>query len=531
MNHPRPARPIRAWRPARCATVGAVIAATMAGCGIAPWSMGQPLNGRPSIPPTSEAPPPVATLRARARDERRVGRTALELRDLQAISDADRLSPDERARLAILLEQRATELMSMRRAVPACADLRLLEQLAPERARALAAVHAQAERDAGDAWLAVGDGQRAHAAYQLAASLGADAIDVRLAAADGQSRRPDFPENFPPFLAERAMLELPLRAVPAFATIYLDHGERPLNHAALDRALRAARQEKRAALIVRLDQALAQDEAAGTNGAATPGAATAAPAEGASGAAMSPAPDGSRPGGSSDRSAEISWEQTAEALLDAPAAPRASASASASASPADDPDALDRWVLGAAAVSFRLLPLLQRTPALLAPGPRSRTWSELLLQEDPTSPDVLEIAAVIDGLADRIGGAERKLTDLVYFTPDRYQGLVRAAQIWRRVGQARLSCEAWVRAARWGDAVDDPAWRRAIDCTRADPGAGDWRAIRRYVLDRAPENRREAIAATLDATPDPARSPLAAPPVSARPAGDPIPCDTGGSPR
>jgi hypothetical protein len=508
---------------------GALTGAGLGGCGIAPWSMGQPLNGRPSIPSTTQAPPSVAKLRVRARDERAVGHTVLELRALHAISDADRLTPDERARLASLLEQRATELMSMRRAVPACADLRLLEQLVPARARALASVHARAERDAGDDWLAVGDGKRAHAAYQIAAYLGADTIDIRLAAADGQA----LPSDLAPGVAERAILELPLRAVPAFATVYLNHRDGPLNRAALERARRAARQEKRSALVIRLDQALAQLDGPGAAG--TPATPSASNGE------LPPSLDTSSntsSNASSNTSSDVAWEQAAEALLDAPAAPRASVSASASMSAsmsaplAADPAALERWVLGSASASFRLLPMLQRTPLLLAPDPRGRAWGELLLQEDPTSPDVLEIAAVIDGLADRIGGAERKLTDLVYFTPDRYQGMVRAAQIWRRVGQARLSCVAWVRAARWQDDVDDPAWRHAIDCTRGDPGAGDWRAIRQYILDRAPAGRRDAIAAALDAAPsDPARAPLSAPPVSARPAGDPIPCDTGGSPR
>src|SRR6185369_1192155 len=104
--------------------------------------------------------------------------------------------------------------------------------------------------------------------------------------------------------------------------------------------------------------------------------------------------------------------------------------------------ALDDWVVGAASISTRLLPLLEAparhlvpgssdpAAALLAPGERSRRWVELLLEEDPTSPDVLEIAAVVDALAGRIGGSERKLLDLVYFTPDRYQGMVRAAGIW-----------------------------------------------------------------------------------------------------
>jgi hypothetical protein len=155
----------------------------------------------------------------------------------------------------------------------------------------------------------------------------------------------------------------------------------------------------------------------------------------------------------------------------------------------------------------------------------------------------LALTAVVDGLAGRIGGAERKLTDLIYFTPDRYQGLLRAAAIWEQVGQGRLACASWLRAARWRDEPEDPAWRRAIACTRQDPGTGDFRAITAYVLERAPAERRAALARELDprsasksVAPTsgaalPAAALRAAPAVSDRRAGDPIPCDTGGSPR
>jgi len=143
---------------------------------------------------------------------------------------------------------------------------------------------------------------------------------------------------------------------------------------------------------------------------------------------------------------------------------------------------------------------------------------------------VLELTAMIDGLAGRIGGSERKLLDLVYFTSDRYQGLVRAAGVWDRVGQVRLSCAAWLRAARWRDEPGDPAWGRAVACMRRDPGAGDWRSVMAYVLDRTPPERRAAAAAALD-PPGPPLGAVAAPPVSDRPAGAPVPCDNGGNPR
>ena len=136
------------------ALVGAAAAAP--GCAFPPWSMGAPLDGRPSIPATTEAPS-IPSLRALAVAQRAAGHTALELKALAAIARAERLKADERERVVALLEQRARELLALGRAVPACDDLRELEELAPARARALAALHAAAERDAGDAWLAVGD--------------------------------------------------------------------------------------------------------------------------------------------------------------------------------------------------------------------------------------------------------------------------------------------------------------------------------------------------------------------------------------
>ena len=137
-------------------------------------------------------------------------------------------------------------------------------------------------------------------------------------------------------------------------------------------------------------------------------------------------------------------------------------------------------------------------------GPDARArWVDLLLAEDPTSPDVLELAAMVFGRARRFGGTERMLMELAYHTPDRAAAW-RAA---RRSGSAsaapREACAQWIRAARWRDDPEDPVWRNAVACTRRDPGAGDWQAIRQYVLDRAPADRRDAIAATLDAAANP----------------------------
>lgn len=490
------------------------------GCAVPPWSMGAPLSGKPSIPATTEAPS-TRSLRALAAAERMAGHTALELHALAGIGRADRLGQEERQRLATLLEQRAREFLAMGRSVPACADLRDLDDLAPARARELAWLHAAAERDAGDVWLGVGDARRAREAYEIAGALGAAGIDFRLVAASEPPLAPVDGRT-----AERAVLELPLRAVLPFATMYLDSGGatgpapavvggigeatdgvNALNRAALVRALAAARQEKQLALAARLETLL------GAGKAVAPAVPYAPPAS-----AGAPLP-GHGPSHSADDRAAA--ESLAESLLDTPAAP----------TPSQGPpnlERLDEWVVGAASVSSRLLPLLEDAfhhlppggavpapgvAALLAPGPRARRWADLLLDEDPTSPDVLEVTAVIDALAGRVGGAERKLTDLVYFSPDRYQGLVRAAAIWERVGQVRLGCVAWLRAARWRDEIDDPAWGRAVDCMRRDPGAGDWRAVMGYILDQTPPARRAAAAAALDPTAAPLGA-LAAPPVS-----------------
>jgi hypothetical protein len=86
--------------------------------------------------------------------------------------------------------------------------------------------------------------------------------------------------------------------------------------------------------------------------------------------------------------------------------------------------------------------------------------------------------------------------------------------VWERLGRGRAACAQWIRAARWRDDPEDPSWRKALACARTDPGAGDWRAIRDYVVARAAAERRETIAAELEAlladgdgrSPDPAPS-------------------------
>jgi len=165
------------------------------------------------------------------------------------------------------------------------------------------------------------------------------------------------------------------------------------------------------------------------------------------------------------------------------------------------PDALDAWLLSGPSLSARLLPLAAVSPAVLDGGPRALVWAELLLSEDPTSPDVRAAVATIFGRAGRLGGTEQMLMELTYYSPDRAAGLARGAVVWERVGRVREACAQWIRAARWRDDPEDPAWVKAAACARRDPGAADWREIRDYVLARARPERRDALAAALDGRP------------------------------
>jgi hypothetical protein len=163
------------------------------------------------------------------------------------------------------------------------------------------------------------------------------------------------------------------------------------------------------------------------------------------------------------------------------------------------PPDVAQWVLAGPSLSARLLPLVNAFPWLLDDLPRALGWSELLLGEDPTSPDVLEVVALIFGKDGRFGGTERMLMEMTYYTANRAAGLARGAVVWERVGRPREACAQWIKAARWRDDPEDPSWRKALFCARRDPGAGDWREIRAYVLSRAPVDRRPELAAELDA--------------------------------
>ena len=433
-----------------------VLMVALAGsCAGPPWFMGAPLNGSPSIPPTRKNLS-YKDQQAAAATARTKGQTVLELRALVILDDLDRLEPDSRARLVTLLERRAADFHALGRAIPESRDLERLARLAPARGAGLLGERAFAARGAGDAWLAVGAIEEARAAYERARTLGAPDMDFRVRALWGHPP----PESTT--LAElRAAIEaLPLRAVPPFGLAYLARGG--ADRATLARTLAAARQEKLEGLVGRVADAQRARDAAPTDGGAAEGADAVVVDE-----PLAPsAPDGG--------------------ARDVPAPPPLPAN-------------LEAWVLAGASVSARLLPLVAAHPEALGDTASAVDWIDLLLREDETSTAILELAALVFGHAARFGGTERMLMELAYATPDRALGLARGAAVWEQLGRPREACAQWIRAARWRDDAEDPTWRTAVACARRDPGAGDWREIRGYVLARARPERRAALAAALDA--------------------------------
>jgi hypothetical protein len=426
------------------------VLALASSCAGPPWFMGSPLDGRPSMRQTranlsfKDQRRAAATARAR-------GETVLELRALIALDDVERLLPEQRARLGLLLERRAAELHALGRAIPESRDLARLARLSSADGARLSWARAAADRDAGDAWLAVGAVDDARACYERAAALGATDVDFRVRALWGH------PPPATTSLAElrAAIVALPLRAIPPFATAYVARGG--ADRATLGRGLAAARQEKDDVLAQRLGEALN------------------------SGATVAPEPMGPEDAGAGDGGDVAVQHAGSEAPPQAPL-----------------PSDLDEWVLRGATVSARLLPLVRTRPEVLDDVERAVGWIDLLLAEDETSTEILELAAIVFGRASRLGGTERMLMELAYATPDRAEGLARGAAVWERLGRGREACAQWIRAARWRDDPEDPTWRKAVSCARKDPGVGDWRQIRGYVLDRARPDRRAALAASLD---------------------------------
>jgi len=164
--------------------------------------------------------------------------------------------------------------------------------------------------------------------------------------------------------------------------------------------------------------------------------------------------------------------------------PKVNAQAAKLPAPATEP-APDDLLSTGPTLARALLPAAAAFPQLLAPGPRSRLWAQRLLAEDATSPDSQELAALIDARAGRMGGAEQRLVDLVFFSIDRAAGYERAAGVWNRVGDTRRECWAWDHATRLAPR-DDPRWCKLLACARRDPGAADASVVAAHIRDQAP---------------------------------------------
>jgi tetratricopeptide (TPR) repeat protein len=434
--------------------------------------MGSPLNGRPSIPST-DARRSLGAERAAAATAQAKGQTVLELRALVALDALERLKPANKARLVSLLERRASEFHALGRAVPESDDLERLARLAPARGAGLLGERAAARRAAGDAWLAVGAFDEARAAYDGAIELGAADMDFRVRALWGHPP----PDTTPLAELRAAIAALPLRAVPPLADAYVKRGgsDRPT----LVRALAAARQERMETLAFRVGDALrasARPDLPHADGEGADGGS-------ADGGAADAAPDAAAPEPDSDGGAD--------------AAPEAGVPP-----PVPVPADLDEWILRGGTVEARLLPVLRTHPELLADS-RALGWVDLLLAEDPTSTEILEVAATVFGRASRLGGTERMLMELAYASSDRAEGLARGAAVWERLGRHREACAQWIKAARWRDDPEDPLWRTSITCARRERDVADWKEIRGYVLGRARPDRRAALAQLLDAAAGP----------------------------
>lgn len=425
-----------------------------AGCAGPPWYLGEPLGGRPAIPPTSRALT-VAEHRQDAEEANHAQNRVTEIAELIALEQRGALRPGGEKRLVDLLLLRARDWAALGRPVPLADDLRHVIALQPGRALPLAARLRTAERAAGDLWLGLGENARAEQEYSAAEKLGADFMELRFRAVWGASVADLDREAI-----DRALTQLPPRVLAPFTVQYLERGG--ASPRLLRRAWLAARTFGPPELLARLE------------------ALPAAPAFEA------------EPPKANDRAAL--------------------ASAGSLKAPADDD-----FLVAGPTLARKLLPMAAAFPELLAPGPRARRWADWLVAEDPTSPDSLEVAALIDARAGRLGGAEQKLGDLVFFSIDRAGAYARAAQVWERTGQRRRACAALDRATRVGG-VDDPRWCELLACVAEEPGSGDAEAIAAHIHERAP---RLACGAPPDSPAEVTPGPPPADPTSPSPTAQP----------
>jgi len=443
--------------PGATPAVAVIITVLLSGCAGPPWFLGEPLGGRPAIPPGSQAKT-VAQHRADADDARARRDRVGEIAALNELEKRGALRPDEEKRLVELLALRARDWAALGRPIPLTDDLRHIIALAPARTLPLSPRLRAAERAAGDLWLALGETSHAEAEYRAAQKLGAGSMDIRFRAVWGASVA-----DLDMDALTRALSQLPERALGPFSRQYLESGGS--DPRLLRRAWTAARTYGPAELRARLE--------------ALPDAASF----------------------TADSAIPKDNEREALAVAEAAKLP-----------PPPAPPADDDLLSTGPTLARALLPAAAAFPQLLAPGPRARLWAQRLLAEDPTSPDSLEVAALIDARAGRLGGAEQRLGDLVFFSTDRAAGYERAARVWNQVGDVRRECWAWDHATRVAP-LDDPRWCSLLACARRDPGAADPVAVAARIHQQAP-------ALSCD------------PPADATPAAGPLPAaDAAGSPR
>ncbi|MBC8132287.1 MAG: hypothetical protein H7X95_04845, partial [Deltaproteobacteria bacterium] len=188
----------------------------LGGCAGTPWFLGEPLDGRPAIPPNSRAET-VADHRLKLNQARERREKVIEFAELVALEQRGALHADDTRRLVELLKERARDWIALKRAIPLVEDLRHIIAIDPARARPLASALRNAARAAGDRWLALGENGRAEDEYRQAERLGAANMLFRLRAAWGAS-----PADLEREVLERSLAELPERALAPFTAAYLD---------------------------------------------------------------------------------------------------------------------------------------------------------------------------------------------------------------------------------------------------------------------------------------------------------------------
>jgi tetratricopeptide (TPR) repeat protein len=460
-------------RPVFAPPILALLATALAGCGGTPWFLGAPLDGHPSIPPRSRVVT-VAEHHQNAALAFASGDRVVEIAELEALEQRDSLREAERGRLVSLLLARAADWVALQRPIPLEADLRNVIALAPGRRLALMRPLRRAERGAGDAWLAMGQNARAEEAYRRAERDGMGGMTYRLRAVWGA-----VVGDLELATLEEALTQLPERVLAPFSDAYLAAGgSQPT---VLARARQAARVFGPPALLDRLDAVApvpsteAADAGVGA-GAGAPAGAAPPPASSASAGGAPALTPGAPPPGS-----------PAPALTPTPSPSPVPSPSIAGGPPGPLPSTPDLWraLYGGPTLARRLIPAARLHPELLEPSPASRDFVVHLLDEDPTSPDSLELAAIIEARAGRVDSAASKLEDLVFYSGDKVEGASRAAGVWQRVGQRRRACAAWEQAALAG-AIDDPHWCRFLACAAATPGATNLPEARRFVSARAP---------------------------------------------